>query len=174
MLLSGGVFVVWIDAPYKDIAIQREKANVIRGYIVDADNANEQLQKIGAEYAAFPADGDRRLQVLLPKQVDSVRLIIDVNEVALRHGMSVNGPVSGKAPHDETKPEQYVAYSLSFRTTATYKVFRDFLTDLERSLALRDISSVGFSSSALDSAVPQSPELAVFNYNVNIVSYGLH
>ena len=97
MILSGAVYVIWVDAPYKDIAAQQAKAEVLRGYIADADNAQEELQKIAAQYDAFPPDGDRRLQVLLPKEIDTVRLIIDVNEIAARHGMGVNDPMVGKA-----------------------------------------------------------------------------
>lgn len=176
MLLSGAVYVVWVDAPYKDIAAQRAKAEVLRGYITDADNAQAELQKIAAQYDAFPPDGDHRLQVLLPKEIDTVRLIIDVNEIAARHGMGVNGPMVSKAASDEAHPQAYVPYSLSFKTTATYDVFRDFLADLERSLALRDIVTVEFVSAPSIAANngSQHPEVTIFNFNIHIVSYGLH
>ncbi|OGZ06037.1 MAG: hypothetical protein A2845_01290 [Candidatus Lloydbacteria bacterium RIFCSPHIGHO2_01_FULL_49_22] len=176
MILSGAVYVIWVDAPYKDIAAQQAKAEVLRGYIADADNAQEELQKIAAQYDAFPPDGDRRLQVLLPKEIDTVRLIIDVNEIAARHGMGVNDPMVGKAATDESRPQAYVPYSLSFKTTATYDVFRDFLADLERSLALRDIVTVEFSSvaSIAASSGSQPPDVAIFNFSIHIVSYGLH
>lgn len=176
MLLSGAVYVIWIDTPYKDVATLREKAKVIEGYIADADSAQAKLDKITEKYKAFPQDGDHRLQVLLPEKIDTVRLVIDVNEIAMRHGMTISKPMASKAAKDETSAREYAPYSLSFTTTATYKVFREFLGDLERSLALREIVSLAFTSSEStpDSNGVVSPEYSTYSFGITIASYGLH
>ncbi len=176
MLLSAAIYVIWVDAPYKDIATLREKAKVIESYIADADSAQAKLDNITEQFNAFPPDGDRRLQVLLPEKIDTVRLIIDMNEIAMRHGVTIDSPLSGRAAQDDAEPKDYTLYHLGFKTTATYKVFREFLADIERSLALRDITSVTFSStdSAVGSDGTEAPEFSVFSFGINISSYGLH
>jgi hypothetical protein len=109
-----------------------------------------------------------RLKKILPDHIDNVRLIIDIDNIASRHGLHIKGIKidndAGSAPSDATlgpdnKP--YGSIMFSFNITAPYDRFRSFIKDLEESLRIADI--VGVSFTATDSGD--------YDYGVKLKTY---
>lgn len=182
VLLATSVGIFYIEPKYKDIGRLLGNAEVLRGYIADADNARAKLDEIARQYSEFPPEGVDRLKVLLPPKIDNMRLITDINNVAWRHGLTVLSPnvTMAAANSKKTTKSLVVPYTMDFQVSATYDTFYEFLADLEQSLALRDFVSVEFGAESVSEVAgkgPQKiipPERIVYNFQVTIVSYGLH
>lgn len=141
------------------------------------DNAKQLRQVQDSLLAASrniaPEDLDR-LNKFLPDSIDNVRLIIDINNIARRSGMSIKGikiktaegkeesSVIDSAEASDTGGTQSV--TLGFSVTGPYTNFQTFLSDLARSLRLTDVEATGFSSSLKED---------VYTYNVEIKTYWL-
>ncbi len=112
-----------------------------------------------------PTDQDR-LDKMLPSTVDNIRLVIDLNNVALRHGFSLNSIKAGAAEGSNAKagattlpapaaPAGSLVSSnnsvnistptldkvmISFGASATYDQFISFMQDLEADLRIMDVT----------------------------------
>ncbi len=123
-----------------------------------------------SKYNSIKTEDLNRIDTMLPDSIDTVRLIIDINTLASRYGMSI-GNISIGSP-DEAQgngalgpsSDDYGRLSLSFTVLSTYDRFRAFLADLERSLRLVDITSLSFGT-------PEQNGLT--SYDVTFTTYWL-
>jgi len=115
-----------------------------------------------------------RLQKLLPDTVDNVRLIIDMDEIAKRYGLTI-----GNVRLDETKVTKsgakdstatitggesgYGTIPMGFSVTADYDTFLSFLEDLETSLRIIDITNIGLKPGANN----------IYSFDVSLKTYWL-
>lgn len=145
------------------------------------DNAKELREVQDSLLAAYreiaPADLDR-LNKFLPDNIDNVRLIIDVNNIARQSGMTIKNikiktaageeesSVIDKSSGNEMEPE---SLTLGFSVTGPYTNFQKFLSDLARSLRLVDVEVVGFSATEGASGTVSD----VYTYNVEIKTFWL-
>ena len=133
-------------------------------------------------------DDKIKLQKLLPNNVDNIRLILEIEQIALPYGMSLKD-IKYSATKDTTKSaksgeatvvqgggevatsylKDYGVWDLEFSTTGTYNNFLNFTRDLERNLRIVDVSSIQFSSEvASNSTLPES-----YSYSFKIKTYWL-
>lgn len=115
------------------------------------------------EYNAV-SDADRaRLDKMIPSSVDNIRLIIDLNSLALRHGFSLAGVKAAAADDTTGSPNTSLTtadgsplssistptldtVSVSFSATAGYDQFISFLQDIESDLRVMDLVDLSISS----------------------------
>ena len=172
-----GVYFYSIDKTYKNIAQQLAQEQVIEGFILDANDAKNLLDKVISEHRSFPPDADYRLSVLLPETVNAERMIIDVDAIAQKHGLSIGSPIVTIAVFDSLNPNAILEHELRFKLISTYPTFRKFLYDVESSLAIRNFSEVAFTSAvSFDDTAPGialNPEFQVLIYNVVLKTYSL-
>jgi len=112
---------------------------------------NTHLEK----YKALIPEDLEKLNKLLPDRIDNVRLIIDVDNIAARYGMTLKNvrvkSDGGKAPTSlGTSDKPYASVGLSFAVSSSYENVQRFLIDLEKSLRLVDINSVSFTAGDKD------------------------
>lgn len=126
----------------------------------------DNLIKTSNDFLASDLD---RLNKMLPDNVDNVKLIIDINNIARASGMSIRNVKikteegqSGKEVIAESGQKKG-AVTLGFSVSGAYSNFEDFLNRLARSLRLVDVTSVSFSSN----------EKNFYDYNVEIQTYWL-
>jgi hypothetical protein len=86
-----------------------------------------------------------------------VRLIIDITNIAKAEGLtltniSISGPdtTGGKAVAGALGPQEspYGTVAFSFGIATTYEKFKQFLSDLEHSLRVMDITGITFGESS--------------------------
>jgi Tfp pilus assembly protein PilO len=114
------------------------------------------------------AEDMANLLKLLPDNIDNVRLIIDIDEMAKAHGLPIGG-FKAETSADTSKvigasKANYGTLTLSFSVSANYNAFLAFMKDLERSLRILDITSINFNASDTRS---------VYDYSVTIKTYWL-
>ena len=184
LIASVGVFFGYINPTYgaqtgavdireKSIReLKEERANY-----ADALNKTREIEtvRIGLleQIANIPTEDRERIEKLLPDNIDSVRLIIDVNNIASQYGMTLkNIGFTGSATENPSGASSntigpqsglFKEVGLKFSVSGSYDNFRSFIKDLERSLRLVDVMSVSFVASE-----------TVYDYSVTISTYRLN
>jgi Tfp pilus assembly protein PilO len=166
ILVSIGVFFGYVSPTYsavtgnielKDQSIRELKEE--EGRYIDALNKTKEIEQARTglleEFARMPENGRERLEKLLPDHIDSVRLIIDVNNISAQYGMALKNisltefePSNAATASLSLGPatERFKSVGLKFSVEGAYDNFRSFLRDLEQSLRLVDIETISFSS----------------------------
>ena len=145
------------------------------------DKANEQMKNISST-------DQENLDKMLPNTVDNIRLIIDLNSVAMKHGFALKNIKAGvtggankvtsktqKAPVPVTGASSVAnaattipvptldTVTVSFGVTAPYLQFRSFLQDLEADLRIIDLSHLSISAN----------DSGTYDFNVEMKTYWL-
>jgi hypothetical protein len=166
ILASFGLFFGYFDPTFGKIKEARvEKLEYDRA-LTKSEELRAERDKLLKKYNAIaPVDQDR-LAKLVPDNIDNVRLIIDIDEMAKTYGMRIRNFKADASQKSDTIGKDSGAYGtlkLSFSTTASYTTFLAFLHDLERSLRLIDVVSVSF--------LPN--DAGLYDYNVSVKTYWL-
>lgn len=185
LVIAAAIFIVYTRPAYTTAkAIQAE----VSQYDAALDKSRE-LQELKrsllARYNTFGTDQLARLSKLLPDHIDNVRLTLDLDSMAARHGMAIqnvtlNTPAKKtddkKAPTIlgtlGTKQREYDSLTLQFVTAGTYSDFVSFMNDLESSLRIVDIVALTIEPSGTgnQSTVSEEP---FYRYSVSIRTYWL-
>jgi len=153
-----GLFVVYVNPTYqstKDLSAQ------VAAYNNALDKSQELRQvrdQLLAKRNTFAPNDVQKLSDVLPDNVDNIRLIIDINNIAARHSLTLSnvqlGNIGGAS---NANPSAIGATSgpvgtveVGFAVTTTYDGMLAFLQDLEHSLRLIDVDKLIFTASAND------------------------
>lgn len=177
-------FFAFTSPFYKEISLKREQ---IASYNEALDNSKAleaERDKLTQKYNSINPDNLLKLQKLLPDNVDNIRLILEIEKIALPYGMVLKDvKYNTKKEETETQtagiaqggvslqPKDYGILDLEFSTQGTYSNFVNFVKDLENNLRIVDISAVQFSSNIGVGANKNLPE--AYKYNFKIKTYWL-
>lgn len=169
-----GLFVVYTNPAY-EVSVKALKDQA-QSYD-DALNKSQELKQVRdqllAKYNTFSADDKAKLQDMLPDNVDNIRLVIDINNIASRHSLAVKNLQIGDTTSGKTTRSTAAVGSsgsaigsveLGFTVSADYDNFLSFLYDLEHSLRLIDVEKISFNES----------DTGINDYNLTIRTYWLH
>ncbi len=169
IILAVGIYFTFTNGQITSIrAIQ-----VANGQYASAISNAEQLikdrDKVLKQYNNISEDDRVKLEKMLPESVDNIRLVIDLNNVAIRHGFTLkdirarltgtsdkasgsssnnNTSSSGSSSKSKTSKSSVISNStldsitVTFSVSAPYLEFISFMQDLESNLRLMDISSL--------------------------------
>ncbi len=151
-ILAGAIFFLYTQSAYSQIGATQAQIKQYQDALDKAAQLQALKQQLLSRYNAFNPADVTRLQTMLPDSVDNIGLILDLDNLASRHGMAlenvdVSTPQSA-APQQSTAgivgatAQKYDSLTLHFTTYGTYDNFRSFLTDLEHSLRLVDLVSL--------------------------------
>lgn len=150
--VSIGVFVTMVVPRYKEVQAMRADVASFDGRLATAERLKQSREELIARYNSIAKSDLDNLKVLLPDTVDNIRLIIQIDSLATKNGMSSLRGVeyetikteqqTREVPQGAQKP--YGEFVLSFTTTGQYKNFLSFISDLEQNLRLVDITAVEF------------------------------
>ena len=169
--LAGLIFFKFADPVLKEIDGLRVQQDKLNAGLDNAKKLREVQQGLLDTYNSFdPVDIDK-LNKMLPDNVDNVRLIIDINNIAKPNNMTIRNiqikEEDSKSGSDliqggnETMKKGSVI--LGFSVTGPYNNFLTFMSDLAKSLRIVDVTSVSFSSDDKD----------LSTYSVEIQTYWL-
>src|SRR3989344_4078716 len=151
-LVSFFYFTTPILDTINDFKAERLKLSVALDNATKLKDKQKELLDIGN--VIDPID-IANLKQLLPNNIDNVRLIIDINNIAQKRGLIVRNPsIISDASTNQSQSEVAVrnltpdksSVVISFSVSASYDILKMFLGDLDRSLRIVDIDSVAFSS----------------------------
>ena len=173
IIISIGLVVVYVNPTYKEI----KNLNVENSEYSTALNTSKELGAIRDQkveiYNSFTSEDLEKLKKMLPDTVDNVRLVMDINNLALSHDIVIkdtevhtsDGQNQGKSDAQFNDPLEYGFVTLDFSFTASYDDFMAFISDIKSSLRLVDIVSLGMST--------VDGEEEVYKYDLSIRTYWL-
>ncbi len=148
-----GLFVMYTNPTYRGL-------KGVQGQVAAYDDALDKSQelkalrdKLQSARNAFSPEDEQKLVRLLPDQVDNIRLIIDINNIAARRGLSLTNVSLGEVSQGSAaasalavgpSSEPLGSVSLGFSVIASYEDFLAFLQDLEHSLRILDVEKLSF------------------------------
>ncbi len=182
ILSSLGIFFGYVDPNYKGTstptnptdystysidALQSQLANyqdVAKSSVSIVSQENNLVQKENT----ISTDDQDRLSKMLPPNIDNIRLIIEISQIAQGRNLIAknitigNSTASGNANAAGTA-NAYGTVSLSFTVNASYSNFINFLQDLESNLRLVDITNITFNAN----------DTGFYDFNVTLNTYWL-
>lgn len=183
VVLAIGLYFTVTKNIIDEIAVIRESNAKYVAAIESAKNLIKTRDQILADYNSLSPDDRGRLEKIMPKGVDNIRLIIDLNNIAGQHGFSLKGikasasgaTTGSQSAADSTKSiSQSVGQTaisssalekvtVSFEVSAPYLQFISFLQDLESSLRIMDVTHLSVLSS----------ENGIYDWQIELQTYWL-
>lgn len=175
-----GIFIMYTQPTYDDVRLLESQIREYDQALERAAELQRLKQSLLSRYNTFnPADLDR-LQKLLPDHVDNVRLVLDLDSLAARHGMAlqnvvISSPASESGERGSVSVigggrQKFDSLTLKFATVGSYQNFRSFLEDLESSLRVVDLVSLKLGPETTISTQVGEP---IYKYDITLRTYWL-
>jgi hypothetical protein len=181
ILIAIGLFFFYIEPTWNGpIAQAKQQVASYDSALAAASTFTQKENQLLAEQNSIPAASLSRLETYLPDGVNNVQLILDLNSLAQKSGVSLaNFDVENNAAQQEAGaggattpavgglPQSTSAVNsltLSVSATGTYQAFRTFLAASEQSLRQMDVTSLQVSNSST----------GVYTYTITYRIYWLH
>ncbi len=146
----------------------------------------EKHDNLIVEYNSIETNDIDRLEKFLPDNVNNVRLILAVQNVAKDLGISIKNVTydsnSQKATSGQTSTSQealnkqtkdYGVFDMNFTITGRYPEFVTFLSRIEKSLRIVDVRQIEFSAKDPKAGVtPTSDE--IYQFDIDLRTYWLN
>ena len=171
---AAGLFMLYTNPTYqniKDLSAQNASYDAALTKAQELHTVRDQLL---ARRNSFANDNIDKLQHVLPDNVDNIRLIIDINNIASRHNLALTNVDLGTIGGDtkiatpaaiETASSPIGTVDVGFSVnTSNYDDFLAFIQDLEHSLRVVDVSKITFVGGAA----------GVTTYTMTVRTYWLH
>jgi len=187
--ISVTVFFLFTNPMYDDIGLQRVQMASYNEALNNSKALENQRDILTAKENSIDPKNLIKLQKLLPNNIDNIRLILEIGQIALPYGMvlkdvrynatdttktTTSGAVSlvQGGGINQISNKDYGVWDLEFSTTGSYNNFLNFTKDLESNLRIVDISSITFSSDVGNQGVGPASS-ASYTYNFKIKTYWL-
>jgi len=175
IVLALGIYFTFTASKIKEFQVVSAVNKQYQVALSNSENLVKVRDRVLASYNQISVDDQERLEKIIPNNVDNVRLIIDVNGVASRHGIAVkniktttanttsnsNGTSENQVPGASN--QKYNTVTINFDISADYQTFLSFLRDLEASLRILEISRISLKAS----------ETGTYDYGVELKTYWL-
>ena len=177
IIISIGTFFVYIDPTYRGQDLSNGERSIQSLLAEEAEyqkalnNTTEIRDKREALVAKMgeiePADL-LKLEKLLPDNIDNIKLVIDMNNIAQKHTLTLkNIKLDTEIKSDSDKLGQdnnkYGTVGLSFSVSSSYDNFQNFLADLEKSLRLVEITDLSVTGN----------DTGIYDFSVGLRTYWL-
>ncbi|MES3005790.1 MAG: type 4a pilus biogenesis protein PilO [Patescibacteria group bacterium] len=168
IIVAVGIFIGYTNPLYQEIKAKQVELNTIAEANKKATQLRAVRESLTNERNQISQVDIDRLQKMLPDGVENVRLIIDINNIAAKYGMTIKSTRTNQGSVDKggavgPDANRYGTISLSFMVTNSYENFQVFLKDLENSLRIVDVTALSFNSSNENK----------YDFNVTIQTYWL-
>lgn len=173
IIASIGLFVLYISPTYQGMKGLQVKQDNLNGALDKAKELRALREDLVKRRNTFSPDDIKKLEKTLPDNVDNIRLIIDINNIASRHGLPISnlrlGEVSDSASTRSaaavgSSGDAVGSVTLSFSVTASYDTLNAFLQDLEHSQRLLTVERIAFKSTLNDRNT----------YDISLRTYWMH
>jgi hypothetical protein len=188
--ITGTFFFVFTNPLYNNISVLNSNVASYDGALNNSKMFENERDILTSKYNQIDPDNLLKIKKLLPDNVDNIRLILEIGQIALPYGMVLKDVKYNVVDSDTTKTaatgtvirggsvsetsKNYGIFDLEFSVSGTYDNFIAFTKDLESNLRIVDISSITFSSntgSAGSNPRINSPD--IYKYDFKIKTYYL-
>ncbi len=171
--LSIGLFFSYIRPAYEVLGAVQEQETRVDVALEKAKTLATKTDELETRYSDIKRDVDRmdRLNIMLPDTIDPVRLVIDIDSLARKHGVTVTSfdlPQPSTVADNQQQyldPSEVSALTINpvgeakMRVVAHggYANLKAFTQSLEKSLTLVDIAQLSFSKFEIASQDTSAP-----------------
>ncbi|MDR3571432.1 MAG: type 4a pilus biogenesis protein PilO [Candidatus Pacebacteria bacterium] len=182
ILFLGGalaIFFLYTSPAYDTVQALSAQSAQYNAALTKAAQLQQLKQSLLSRYNSFDQGALNRLSTMLPDQVDNIRLILDLDNLAGRYGMALqNVQISSTATQGSnvvgsiaSGAQPYNSLTIQFTTHGTYSQFKEFLAALQSSLRLVDLESLTFQPGGSTSGTSNDPQ---YSYSLGLQTYWLH
>jgi Tfp pilus assembly protein PilO len=175
VVISLGLFYLHISPQYDGVKVLMAQEGEYQEALEKTEELANRRDELLTTYNSFSQDNLNRLARILPTEVNTVKLVTDLNALAGRYQTTLrrievmeevvdNGQVIAL---DGDGPKLYYTTTISFQFSSSYENLVLFLKDLERSLQMVDVKSVTFD------APDEQTVTGLYDYSVSIQTYWL-
>ncbi len=177
LVLAVGVYVTFTKVQWVEVqAIRVVNADYAQA-IENADRLIQVRDKVLTDYNSMSAIDRERINKMVPNNVDTIRLIIDVRNIAMKRGLVLADVKSETVLPD---PSTLVSIpggindgviptpvldkvAMAFTLKSSYPQFLDFMRDVETNLRIMNFTSLKMKSS----------DSGIYEFNVELETYWL-
>lgn len=168
IVISGGIYLGYIDGAYDTVKTLQAEEQQYEDALRQSETLNRVRNELLTTYNNISTRDLDRLDKMLPNNIDSIRLLIDIDGIAAENGVALSDLEAEPSGVDGSEGSIGIVRA-SFTTTATYQVFKNLLRDLESSLRLFDINAISISAPTSESAQP-----GTLRFNVDLQTYWIN
>jgi len=151
IIISVGIFFLFIDPQIDEIKTLDETIAQNDDIIKLGNQLRDDKEELLGRYTNISQEDKDSLRKILPDTVDNVRLILDINNIADKFGITISnigieGDTNSKDANStkniidaNSTSVDYGTIKLSFSCSSNYDNLKSFLMELEDSLRLIDI-----------------------------------
>ena len=185
LLISIALFFTIVDPYRKEVLSLRSDISKYNEALDSSTSLEKNFTDLVNKYKLIKTTDKERLMKLLPDNVNNIRFIIEIENLARKNNLILDG-IKFDAGKKVTKEDnnvvvevpvkEYDIFPVEFTTKGDYATFMKFLKEVESNLRLVDVKSISFS-------VPQAKNKAaginantlneVDTVNPNIYTYTL-
>jgi len=170
IIISVTAFLMYVNPNYEEVRILKAESKEFDEALVKSRELHRVRDGLLSKYNTFSSTDLKKLEKLLPDNVDNVRLILDLDGIASRHGLQVSNLSIATEEKDVSKvvtdsSSQVGKIGLSLKVNASYNDFKNFVRDLEQSLRIVDVKSLNFA--------PKTGVDEKIDFNLTINTYWL-
>ncbi len=172
---AAGLFMLYTNPAYQKVQALQIEATTYDDALTKSQELKKRRDELISRRNTFESEDVAKLEKILPDNVDNIRLVIDINSVAARHGLTLSdvelGTLSDASEARSTgavggSGSKVGSVELGFSLTADYESMLAFLADLEHSLRLIDVERIGFEVGETGGGT--------HDYNFSIRTFWLH
>ncbi len=187
-------FILVVQPRYENVKKIRSEIATFDTSLATAEKLKASREELIARYNSISKSDLDNIKTLLPDSVDNIRLIIQLDSLATKNGLSSlrdvdyqsesqtqaaagvtnprGGSTIGAQPISAAAQKPYGEFTISFQTSGQYSNFLNFLSDLEQNLRLVDVVSISFNRAGGNSSTGQSAA-DIMSYKVSLKTYWL-
>ncbi len=159
LILAVAIYFTFTSGLWNDAAGVKAVNDQYSGAIASAQKLISVRDNVLKQYNDISPQDQSNLDKMLPSTVDNIRLIINLNNIALQHGFSLKG-ISAAASQDKSgsgaasnagtngsiSAPTLDTVVISFSVSAPYQQFISFMQDLEANLRIMDVTHLSVSA----------------------------
>ncbi len=155
IILAAGLFFGLTSPLMEEVRALDAQANTLNSALTNGKELQVVRDSLLSKFKNFSEEDRTRLDKVLPNSVDNVRLIIDIDNIASRFGMTLrnvrlNSNKDATATSVGPTGKRYATLGLTFTVSSSYENIKRFIADLERNLRISDVTGVTFTSGDKD------------------------
>lgn len=183
--IAVAVLFIFVRPMYKDISTLRASVSAYDTALTHSTELQKTRDSLVASYNGIAKENKERIAKFLPNTVDNIQLILEIQQIAGNHGMSIKNidftppQTEEKSPDgrpviqtniDPSTARPYGTFDLEFKTEAKYENMVAFLKDLEENLRLVDVVSINFTVPPPDR---ENGDPDLYEYDLKLNTYWL-
>lgn len=151
-MVSVGLFYTFIDPQYGKVKEVRAEAQEFKQMLKNVSEIARIREDLEIKHREIPQQEVEKLEKALPDNSDIVKLALDLDAIASKYGIAIKKIEVGEKQVDDvatfieqpTIAANYEKETVSFGFVTSYDNFRNFVSDIEKSLRIIDIQSASF------------------------------